>query len=103
MYYKIVKDNQILDLVDSLHYIKISEKSGHIILCPQNEAQGIISSTGEVWHLKGFFPFPKKGYKTVDLIEIDEKEYHQLKALGGRTPEEIIDEYTLSLIAGGIL
>jgi hypothetical protein len=39
----------------------------------------------------------------MELVEIDELEYKQLKALNGKTPEEIIDEYTLLLIEEGII
>jgi len=37
------------------------------------------------------------------LEEIEEYEYKQLRALNMKTPEEIIDEYTLLLIEGGVL
>lgn len=41
---------------------------------------------------------------TSDLIHWDFCfDYEQLKALGGKTPEAIIDAYTLSLIRGGVL
>jgi hypothetical protein len=53
--------------------------------------------------VRGFHPLTRPGYETVDVYEIEEKEYHQLKALNGLTPEEIIDEYTLYLIEEGLL
>ena len=40
---------------------------------------------------------------TVELVEISEAEYERLRALNFKTPEEIIDAYTLSLLEGGIL
>ena len=40
---------------------------------------------------------------TVNLEEIDVYEYNQLKILNLKTPEEIIDAYTKSLIDGGVL
>lgn len=42
-------------------------------------------------------------YDTVELIEIDEYEYKQLKMLTLRDPNQIIDEFVLSLVEGGIL
>lgn len=104
MYYKIVKNNQVVDVVDQLTYVRLSPKSGKILLCPQAEAQGIVSSDRkEVWHLNGFYNFPNNDYETVSAIRITKEEYNRLKVLNGKTPEEIIDEYTLSLIEGGLL
>lgn len=69
-----------------------------------SNAQGIMSSDERrFWHLRGLYRIPIEGYDTVDLVEISSEEYHQLKALNGKTPEEIIDEYTLALIEGGLL
>jgi hypothetical protein len=104
MYYKILKDNKIVSVIDNLSYVCLSPKSGRILLCNQDEAQGIVSSDGStIWHLKGFYDFPFGDYEAVEAIAITKEEYHQWKALNGRTPEEIIDEYTLSLIEGGLL
>ena len=50
-----------------------------------------------------YYLIPSPEYDTVSLEEIDQYEYEQLKALGGKTPEAIIDAYTLSLIQGGLL
>lgn len=104
MYYKVLKDNKVIDVLDSLTFIKYDEKRARIILCNNKTAQGIVSSDGNTkWHVRGFHTLSQPGYDTVDLYEIDEAEYHKLKALNGRTPEEIIDEYTLYLIEGGII
>ena len=56
-----------------------------------------------IWHVDGYYLIPCPEYDTVELQEIDLYEYEQLKALGGKTPEAIIDAYTLSLIQGGLL
>lgn len=42
-------------------------------------------------------------FDLVDLVQIDKDEYLQLRALNMKTPQEIIDAYTLALIEGGIL
>lgn len=76
-----------------------------IITCPEKEAQAILSSDGNyIWHVSDY-PSSKncKFDDTVELFETDQYEYKQLKILNGKTPEEIIDAYTLSLIDGGIL
>jgi len=75
-----------------------------MVQCSESEAQGILSSDKRVvWHEDTMFKIPVDGYDTVHLVEIDQYEYEQLKRLNGLTPEEIIDNYTLSLIEGGIL
>lgn len=38
---------------------------------------------------------------TIDIVEINKYEYEQLKVLNGKTPEEIIDAYTMLLIKEG--
>ena len=43
------------------------------------------------------------GMWTDTIEEISVYEYDKLKALGAKTPEAIIDAYTLSLIEGGVL
>ena len=53
--------------------------------------------------MDGYYNIPAAGYDTVQLEEISVYEYDKLKALGAKTPEAIIDAYTLSLIEGGML
>ena len=104
MYYKVLKDNKVIDVLDHLTFVKYQEKHKIMIACVKSEAQAIVSSDGEnIWHVYGLYGIPVDGYDTVQLVKIDEHEYKQLRALNGRTPEEIIDEYTLLLIEGGIL
>lgn len=104
MYYKVLKDNKVIDVLNHLTFVKYQPKHKIMVACVQTEAQAIISSNGEyIWHVAGFYAIPVDGYDTVELVEIDEYEYKQLKVLGLKTPEEIIDEYTLLLIEGGIL
>ena len=104
MYYKVMKNDKVIDVLDHLSFVKYQEKHNIMISCKQNEAQGIISSDGEyIWHVKGLYNIPINKYDTVEIEEIDEYEYNQLRVLNMKTPEEIIDEYTLLLINGGVL
>lgn len=104
MYYKVIKDSKVIDVLSVLIYVKYSLTLKRIILANIDNAQGILSSDEkQVWHLRGLYDIPVEGYDTVEIAEITKEEYHQWKALNGRTPEEIIDEYTLSLIEGGLL
>ena len=104
MYYKVIKNNKVIDLLDHLVFVKYQKEHDIMLLCDKSEAQAIVSSDGRYfWHIKGLYHIPVDGYDTVELISIDEYEYRQLKALNGKTPEEVIDEYTLLLLEGGIL
>ena len=99
MFYKVIKENKVIDVLEHLTFIRYDLQRNRFVLCGNQTAQGIISSDNEtIWHVRGFHPLTLPNYDTVDLYEIDEKEYHQLKALNGSTPEDIIDEYTLYLI-----
>ena len=104
MYYKVLKNGKVIDVLDHLSFVKYQKKHGIMVACGESEAQAIISSDGEyIWHVVGLYNIPVDGYDTVDLVGIDEYEYNQLKILNYKTPQEIIDAYTLSLLEGGIL
>lgn len=104
MYYKVLKDNKVIDVLDHLSFVKYQEKHGIMVSCTKEEAQAILSSDGEyTWHVYGLYNIPIDGYDTVTLEEIDVYTYNQLKMLNGKTIEEIIDAYTKSLIDGGVL
>jgi hypothetical protein len=104
MYYKVLKDNKVIDVLDHLVFCKYQEKHGIMLLCDESEAQAIVSSDGSyIWHVKWLYKIPVGGYDTVNLVEIDEYEYKQLKALNMKTPQDIIDEFVLSLLEGGVL
>lgn len=104
MYYKVLKDNKVIDVLDHLVFCKYQKKHGIMLLCDKSEAQAIVSSDGSyIWHVKWLYKIPVDGYDTVELVEIDEYEYKQLKALNMKTPLDIIDEFVLSLLEGGVL
>lgn len=104
MYYKVLKDNKVIDVLDHLSFVKYQEKHGIMVSCTQEEAQAILSSGGEyIWHVHGLYNLPVDGYDTVKIIPIDQYEYKQLSMFNLTTPEAIIDAYTKSLLDGGIL
>lgn len=104
MYYKVIKDNRVIDVLDCLVYLKWQKKHKVMILSDENEAQAILSSDGNtIWHEETLYRVPIDGYDTVRVEEIDEHEYKQLKVLNMRSPEQIIDEYNLLLLQGGII
>ena len=44
MYYKVLKNNKVIDVLDSLTYLKWLPKRKMMVLSDENEAQAILSS-----------------------------------------------------------
>ena len=104
MYYKALKNDKVIDVLDHLSFVKYQEKHNIMVSCAKEEAQAIISSDGEhIWHVDGLYNIPVGGYDTVVLKEVDVYEYEQLKVLNMKDHQSIIDEYTLLLIKEGII
>ena len=104
MFYKVLKNGKVIDVLDQLIYLKYQPKHQRMLLCTEEDAQGILSSDqNEVWHEETLYKIPVPGYETVKIEEIDEHEYRQLKMLNGKTPEEIVDTFVLALINEGVI
>ena len=104
MYYKVIKDNKVIDVLDNLIYLKYQPKHKIMVLSDIDEAQAILSSDkNTVWHERTLYNVPVDGYETVELVEIRKDEYQQLKVLNMKTPEQIIDEYNLLLLEMGVI
>ena len=104
MFYKVIKDNKVIDVLDHLTYLKWQPKNEIMLLSDINEAQAILSSDkNTVWHVEGLYDLPIDGYDTVRVVAIDEFEYKQLKVLNMKSPEAIIDEYNLLLLEMGVI
>lgn len=103
MYYKVLKDNKVIDVLDHLTFVKYQKKHDIMIVCPRSEAQAIVSSDGKYfWHVKGLYKAPDC-YDIVSLEEIDKYEYENLKILNLKSSSEIIDEFVLSMINNKII
>lgn len=104
MYYKVIKDGKVIDVLDKLIYLKHQPKHKIMILTDENDAQAILSSDkNTIWHEKSLYKVPVDGYDEVDIEQIDEYEYKQLKVLNMKSPEAIIDEYNLLLLETGVI
>ena len=106
MYYKVIKNNKVIDVLDKLIYLKLEPKHKTMILTDENDAQAILSSDkNTIWHEESLYMVPvnEQDYDTVKLIEIDKYEYEQLRALNRKSPEAIIDEYNLLLLEMGVI
>lgn len=78
MYYKVLKDNKVVDTLKDIHYIKYQEKHNLLLLCNIQEAEAILSSDGmHGWHIEGLYNFPPDNYE-YEIIEIKKSEYDEL-------------------------
>lgn len=104
MYYKVIKDNKVIDVLDHLIYLKWQQKNKIMLLTDENDAQAILASNGNtIWHVEGFYDLLVEGYDTVKLVEISQFEYEKLKMLNLNTPEEIIDAFVMYLLEENII
>lgn len=99
MYYKVIKNDKVIDVLDELVFLKYQKKHNRMILCDVSEAQAIYSSDKQtMWHLDTLNELPISGYDTVHLEEIDRHDYRRLKAFNCGTIEDSIDEFVSRLV-----
>lgn len=105
MFYKVIKDNKVIDVLDHLTYLKWQPKHKIWILSDENEAQAILlSDKNTIVHERTLYNVPTEAnVDVVDIEPIDKFEYKQLKVLNMESPESIIDEYNLLLLEMGVL
>lgn len=104
MYYKVIKNNRVIDVLDQLVYLKWEPKHKIMVLCDENNAQAILSSNkNTIWHEETLYKIPVDGFDTVRIEKIDQYEYKNLKVLNMKSPEAIIDEYNLLLLEMGVI
>ena len=105
MFYKVIKDNKVIDVLDHLTYLKWQPKHKIWILSDENEAQAILlSDKNTIVHERSLYNVPcEVKVDIVDVIEIDSFEYEQLRVLNLKSPEAIIDEFLVHLLEEGII
>ena len=106
MYYKVLKNNKVIDVLQGLTYLKYQPKNKIMVLCGLNEAQAILSSEkNTIWHEKSLYELPAEAgdYDTVEAVEIDKFEFEQLRVLNLKSPQEIVDSVILSLLESGVI
>lgn len=79
MYFKVIKDSRVVDVLDSISYIVYQTKHDILLLSDIQTAQAILSSDGKRgWHIEGLYNFEPDN--TVYQIEqIKQSEYEKLK------------------------
>ena len=106
MFYKVLKNNKVIDVLDHLTYLKWQERNKIMLLSDLDEAQAILGSDGNtIWHVEGLYDLPAEAgnYDVVSVQEINQFEYKQLRMLNLSTPEEIIDAFVISLLEENII
>ena len=105
MYYKVIKNNKVIDVLDNLIYLKWQPKHKIMVLTNETEAQAILSSDkNTIWHEASLYEIPVENqYDTVEIVEVNKYEYEKLKMLNGKTPEQIVDEVVLYLLQNNII
>lgn len=77
--YKIIENNQIIDVIKNIKFIKFLPKSKRAIGVGEKEANGILSSNNSIiYHIYGTPNTFPEGYKTVTYEKILEEEYKRL-------------------------
>lgn len=106
MFYKVIKDNKVIDVLDKVTYLKWQPRHKIMVLTDETDAQAILSSDGNIiWHEKTLYrvPVDEPKFDTVELVEINRYEYESLRTLNLKTPQEIIDSFVLSLLEENII
>lgn len=82
MYYKVVKDGKVIDVLNNIVYLKYQVKNDIPLLATKKDAQLFLSSDGKnIWHDFSLRRLPKEvtKFETVELVVIDKDEYDQIK------------------------
>ena len=81
MYYKVTKNEKVVDILKNILYVKYQKKHDILLLCDIQEAQAILSSDGmRGWHIEGLYNLPFDN-DTYEIQEISETEYKKLKMM----------------------
>ena len=79
MYYKILHNNQIIDVLENIRYVKCLPRTQKIIEVEKSQANGIVSSNGDtIYHIYGTKNTFKEKKLDVFYEEINEDEYLNL-------------------------
>lgn len=103
-YYKVICNRKTVDTIaGDFRFVKYQLKHKIVLLCPENEAEGIIADSGNIYHTSSCLPFPINDYPTASIEEITKAEYEQLYRLCNKTAEEIMEDFMTDLIKRGVI
>lgn len=77
--YKILHNNQIIDVMEDIRYVKYLPKSQKLIAVDKAQDNGIVSSDGDtIYHILGTKNTFNTKKLSVQILEITEEEYKEL-------------------------
>ena len=82
MYFKIIYNALVIDILDSVQYVRWLKRGKKFVKTEMTSANGILASDGiNIYHVEGMPEFNGMGnYKTVHMIQIEKEEYDKLKS-----------------------
>ena len=82
MYFKIIYNALVIDILDSVQYVRWLKRGQKFVKTEMTSANGILASDGiNIYHVEGMPDFDGMGnYKTVYMVEIEKEEYDRLKS-----------------------
>lgn len=105
MYWKVIKNKKVIDVLDKLQYCRFQLKHKTLLLCDESVAQGILSHDGTTaYHLETCSEkFPIDIFPICSVEEIDKYEYESLLISLFKSPDEIANEIIKELIERGVM
>lgn len=77
--YKIIENNQIIDVMETIRFVKYLPKTKRSISVGERQANGILSSDSSIiYHIAGTQNVYPEGHKTVRYEKIELEEYDRL-------------------------
>lgn len=77
--YKIIENNQIIDVMETIQFVKYLPKTQRSIFIDERQANGILSSNNStIYHIEGTSNVFPESYKTVTYEKIEQEEYDKL-------------------------
>lgn len=82
MYFKIIYNNLVIDILDSIQYVRWLKRGQKFVRTEMTSAHGILASDNlNIYHVDGMPEFDGvKNYKTVHMVEITKDEYDKLNS-----------------------
>ncbi len=82
MYYKVVSDGKIIDVLESASFVRYQSKNDLMLVCDKDSAEGVLSSDGNsIYRIVEECSTKLQDHDLVELYEIDQKEFDILADL----------------------
>lgn len=79
MKYKLIYKDVVVDVLDTIKYVRYIQKFNKIVTTDRTSAHGVFGSNGKTVYILEGKPYPKnKNYKVVKLVTITDREYNEL-------------------------